>query len=151
MWFSVLVNGAVAGFFKRRRGLRQSDPLSPYLVIILAKALGRNLTKAIEDGKIEGFKLASSIESLSHLYFVDDTLIVTKASLPQDLSLKEILLTYEKEAGQKINFAKSKILFLDTPDLRSRHIARASGFSISSLLDSYMGLPLFKKRMKEDM
>eukprot|EP01018_Ginkgo_biloba_P033237 Gb_27956 [translate_table: standard] len=139
-WFSILLNGAATSFLKSNRGLRQGDPLSQYLFIILAKALGRNLTKAVEDGKVEGFKPTSSIEPLSHLQFANDTLIVTKASLPKENFLEGILLTYEEEAGQKINIAKSKVFFLNTPELRSRCIARALGYSIGSLPNSYLAL-----------
>ena len=66
-WFSVLVNGVVASFFKSKTGLRQGDPLSPYLFVILAEALGRSLSKAIRERKIEGFKDASSLEPMTHL------------------------------------------------------------------------------------
>lgn len=75
-----------------------------YLFIILVEALGRNLSKAVLEGRIEGFRPASSLDPLSHLQFANDSLIITKASVPQAKTLKHILMNFEKEAGQKINF-----------------------------------------------
>lgn len=48
--FSILVNGTSYGFFKSSRGLRQGDPLSPFLFIIVVEALGNLLARGVENG-----------------------------------------------------------------------------------------------------
>lgn len=53
--FSVLINGSPKGFFKGNRGLRQGDPLSLYLFIMVADLLGRLSVKADAVGLFEGF------------------------------------------------------------------------------------------------
>ncbi|XP_057473970.1 secreted RxLR effector protein 78-like [Actinidia eriantha] len=77
MKFSMLVNGSAQGFFGGSRGLRQGDPLSPYLFIIVMDVLSRFISRAVFVGRLCGFKVGrgSQAEIVSHLLFVDDTLI----------------------------------------------------------------------------
>ena len=54
--FSILLNGSPVGFFQSSRGLRQGDPLFPFLFIILAmEALSSILKRALQGGFLEGF------------------------------------------------------------------------------------------------
>jgi hypothetical protein len=82
--FSVLVNGTPCGFFPSSRGLRQGDPLSPFLFIIVMEALSRLLARARDGGFILGFDVGRINHiSISHLLFADDTLILCGAALEQ--------------------------------------------------------------------
>ena len=76
--FSILINGSPCGFFESSRGLRQGDPLSPLLFVLVMEALGRMLDKAVYEGRILGFHVGD-LEGrslvVSHLVFADDTLI----------------------------------------------------------------------------
>lgn len=69
--FSILINGSPKGFFTAKRGLRQGDPLSPFLFVIVVKALSRMVTVAADKGLIEGFKVADSSLLISHLLYAD--------------------------------------------------------------------------------
>lgn len=53
-WFLVIVNGTPKGFFETSRGLRQGDPLSPFLFIIMAEELGKGILESKRLGKIVG-------------------------------------------------------------------------------------------------
>ena len=55
--FAGLVNGNAKGWVKASRGLRQDDPLSPFLFIIVADVLSRMLLKAEERNVLEGFRV----------------------------------------------------------------------------------------------
>ncbi|XP_010660090.1 uncharacterized protein LOC104881451 [Vitis vinifera] len=59
--FSVLVNGTPTDFFRSSKGLRQRDPLSPYLLVIAMKALSSLLVRTREGGFLSGFKIKSPI------------------------------------------------------------------------------------------
>ena len=72
---SILVNGVPCKPFKMKRGLRQGDPLSPYLFVMMAEVLNKLLSKAAEIGFFDGIKVGSREVTLTHLQFADDTLI----------------------------------------------------------------------------
>lgn len=84
--FSILVNGTPAGFFSSSRGLRQGDPLSPLLFVVVMEALSQMLTAALDQGNLTGFSVGSrDSEALvvNHLLFADDTLIFCGAQEEQ--------------------------------------------------------------------
>ena len=80
--FSVLVNGSLEGFFGCSRGLRQGNPLSPLLFLLIMKVLSRLLKKTEECNLILGFHVGSMNSvgvCISHLLFVDDTILFCDA------------------------------------------------------------------------
>ncbi|CAJ2628079.1 unnamed protein product [Trifolium pratense] len=107
--YSVLVNNNVAGPITPSRGLRQGDPLSPYLFIICAKGLSALIRKAEARGDIHGIKICRNAPIISHLLFADDCFLFFRASSNEAEAMKNILETYEAASGQAINFQKSEI------------------------------------------
>ena len=84
--FSILINGNLAGFFNSFRGLRQGDPLSPYLFVLGMEALSLLIDKVMVGGYLSGYKFKGRDgreRLVSHLLFVDDTLIFCKDSKDQ--------------------------------------------------------------------
>ena len=80
--FSIMVNGSPFGFFGSSRGIRQGDPLSPLLFLLIMEVLSRMLRRTEEVGLIRGFKAGNSVENdlfVSHLLFVDDTIVFCDA------------------------------------------------------------------------
>ncbi|KAL5557179.1 hypothetical protein UlMin_039415 [Ulmus minor] len=74
--FSIMINGKPRGRFGASRGLRQGDPLSPFLFILVADILGRMMDKAVSIGEVKGFKVGREEVVVSHLQFADDTLFL---------------------------------------------------------------------------
>ena len=61
--YSVLINGSPWGNLTAEKGLRQGDPLFPYLFIMIAEGLGRSFHKLVHTGCIKGVKLATNAET----------------------------------------------------------------------------------------
>ena len=152
--FSVLINGSHAGFFPSSRGLRQGDPLSPYLFVIGMEALSCMINQAVDGNYLSGSSVAigrGEDLSISHLLYADDTFIFCKADLHQLKFISWILMWFEAMAGLKINLAKSKIIPVG-PVSNLAEMASELGCKIGSLPTSYLGTRLlgYGIRSKKD-
>ena len=84
--FSILINGSPAGFFPSSRGLRQGDPLSPYLFVIGMEALSCLINRAVEGNYLSGSRIAYRRGEelvISHFLYADDTLLFCEAEKDQ--------------------------------------------------------------------
>lgn len=100
--FSILVNRSLVGFFSPQKGLRQGDPISPFLL-----KTGR---RAKELEWIQSFQVGrnpTSSVNVSHLLYADDTLIFCGAERSQVTQLDLTLLLFEALSGLHINMLKS--------------------------------------------
>ena len=79
--YSILVNEEPKGDIRPSKGIRQEDPLSPYLFLILSEGLNRQIQKATKDDLIRGFSLCKSGPKITHLFFADDTLLFCRAEI----------------------------------------------------------------------
>lgn len=109
--YSFLVNGAPRGRIIPQRGIRQGDPLSPYIFILCSELLSGLCRKAQSTGALLGIRVANGSPRVNHLLFADDTMFFCKASVKSCAALKSILQKYESASGQRINVQKSSISF----------------------------------------
>jgi hypothetical protein len=92
--FSLLVNGAPTKPFYPSRGLRQGDPLSPFLFIIMMEGLRRTIKDAIEEGTIKGLRLYEECPTTTHQQFVDDTMLHGIPTVKEATTYKKILVDF---------------------------------------------------------
>ena len=92
--FAILANGSAKGWIKASRGLRQGDPLSPFLFTLVVDVLSRMIFRAEERGLAEGFLVGRYRTKVSILQFADDTIFFSKASLELLQNLKIILFVF---------------------------------------------------------
>ncbi|KAJ8755052.1 hypothetical protein K2173_016557 [Erythroxylum novogranatense] len=124
------------------RGLRQGDPLSPYLFIICVEGLSASIHKLQEQGYIHGAVVARGAPPVSHLFFVDDTIFFTRATEEEARHLKNILQVYEHASGQKVNFLKSGISFTpNTPPHMKNVICQTLEVAETAGPTNYLGMP----------
>ena len=142
--FSVLINGSPSGFFRSSRGLRQGDPLSPYLFVIGMEALSCLLKRAVEGNFIAGCRFGGRDGGeivISHILYADDTIIFCDANAEQLMYLRWTLMWFEAFSGLKINLHKSEIIPLRRVD-NVEELAAELGCGVGSLPTKYLGLPL---------
>jgi len=72
--YSFLLNGAAQGSVTPKRGIRQGDPLSPYLFILCSEVLTGLCRKAQQSGRLHGLRVAKGRLRVNHLLFADDTM-----------------------------------------------------------------------------
>lgn len=148
--FSVLINGEHSNLFGASRGLRQGDPLSPYLFLLLVEGLGRLIKRNVEGGFIQGWQWGGGIPVQSHLQFVDDTTLMGLATIREASNMRRALDVYLATSGQLINEGKSSIFFFNTPLSIQRRIAHILRFQIGSLPLLYLGIPISTGRQSRD-
>ncbi|XP_058734104.1 uncharacterized protein LOC131605811 [Vicia villosa] len=106
---SVLVNGSPTKDFMAEKGLKQGDPLSPFLFTIVTEGLARMVAMAKDRGVFSGFRVSQNL-SFELMQFADDTVIIGEGSWSNLWSIKAILRGFELASGLPINLAKSSIL-----------------------------------------
>ena len=100
---SLLFNGSKLQPFCPSRGIRQGDPISPYLFLLCMEFLGAQITKMCEDNKWDMVKASRSGPSFSHVFFADDIMIFAKANTKNCNAIMEVLNNFCNLAGQKVN------------------------------------------------
>jgi hypothetical protein len=148
--FSVRLNGGVSNSFSPSRGLRQGDPLSPYMFLFCVEGFSTLLKKAQDDNMLKGVNFGSDGPHVTHLLFADDSIVFLEASVESMQALKEVLTAYEVASGQKVNLQKSSVFFGDGCSQESKVELKASlGMTEEALSKRYLGLPTVVGRSKE--
>ncbi|GJU87854.1 RNA-directed DNA polymerase, eukaryota, partial [Tanacetum coccineum] len=106
---SVLLNGSPTSEFQFHCGLKQGDPLAPYLFILIMESLHLSLSRAIEAGIFKGIKIGSSL-NISHLFYADDAVFIGEWSIANLSGITHILHCFSLLSGLSINLKKSHIL-----------------------------------------
>ena len=109
--YSFKINGKPRESVIPSRGIRQGDPLSPYLFLLCADGLSTLIKKAVDYGQMGGLVVCRNGPKLSHLFFADDSLIFCRASLEECNALQRVLLFYKSASGQQLNHAKTSLFF----------------------------------------
>lgn len=149
--YSFIINDASRGLVLPGRGIRQGDPLSPYIFILCSELLSSLCNLRQRNGKFKGIKIAAEAPCINHLLFADDTMFFCKANAQNAQTLKQILATYEAISGQLINTQKSAISF-------SKHTGQDIKSTIKQILNienvggfgKYLGLPEQLGRRKKE-
>jgi hypothetical protein len=137
--YSILINGAPVGNFKPSRGIRQGDPLSPYLFLLCAQVLSIHLHRAQESGLLRGVPTSPKGMRINHLFFADDSLLFCKATIHEWRVLNKVLELYEQASGNK---DKTSVFFSrNTTQEVKDLIISVVGVPASQRYDTYLGLP----------
>ncbi|GJQ98238.1 putative RNA-directed DNA polymerase, eukaryota, reverse transcriptase zinc-binding domain protein [Tanacetum coccineum] len=139
---SILINGSPTSEFNVRRGLRQGDPLSYFLFIIIMEGLHVALTDSVRSGLIRGINFGSLDLNLSHLFFADDVIITTDWNVHDLDNVIHIFQVFFLASGLKINIHKSSIYGIGVASDDIQIMAANTGCSADTLPLTYLGLPI---------
>ena len=148
--YSVLVNGEPCDMIHPTRGIRQEDPLSPFLFLLCTKGLYGMITNAERNGDIHGFSLCRRGPKLTHLLFTDDSLLFCRATIEECGKVLEILEEYERASRQRVNRSKTALFFSKFTNADTKHsIKLALGVPEIMQYERYLGLPSFVGKGKK--
>jgi hypothetical protein len=116
----IIVNGTLVRRIVPSRGIRQGDPLSPYLFILCAEALSSLLQHTNTIRKLTCVPTSKRGSRINHIFSADDSLLFCKANSLHWCRLTRLLNIYEKAFGQKLNQEKSSILFSQNTSQKAR-------------------------------
>lgn len=140
--YKVVHNKKEMGPIFPSRGIRQGDPLSPYLFILCAEGLSALLRRYEIQKRIHGIKICRNAPVVTHMLFADDSYIYCKANADEAANVMNLLNVFENATGQKVNFTKSDIFFSsNTTSLDRNEVGEVTHMKEAGERSTYLGLP----------
>lgn len=140
---AILLNGVPGNWINCKRGLRQGDPLSPYLFLLVAETLQAMIRRRASDIRHPLVPDAGCVT----LQYADDTLIVLRGSLSDVQCLKEVLGLFSEATGLLINYHKSSLVPLHLDQELIDQCVNVLGCRLESFPQNYLGLPLSASKL----
>jgi len=140
---SILVNGSPTDEFSLGRGLRQGDPLSPFLFLLAAEGLNVMMKSMVESSLFRGYSVGMANPLVvSHLQFADDTLLLGEKSWANIRALRAVLILFEAVSGLKVNFHKSLLVGANISVSWLTEAASLLNCKMGKVPFLYLGLPI---------
>ena len=140
---SILVSGEALEPIYPSRGIRQGDPLSPYLFILCMDYLGQLILEKCESKLWQPVTASQSGPAFSHLFFVDDLMLFGKADGLNCSTIRDVLDDFCMMSGQSVSITKSKAFFSPNVNRDTREsLCNILGFASTPSLGKYLGLPI---------
>ena len=148
--YSIMVNGEPMGMIHPKRGIRQGDPLSPFLFLLCTEGLHALIKHSTRNGDIKGFSLCKRGPKLTHLFFANDSLLFCRSISKDCNNVLNLLGEYEFWLGKKINKDKTAIFFSkSTMDEAKSSIKNLFQVQEVKSYEKYLGLPSLVGRGKK--
>uniref|UniRef100_A0A803PQY7 Reverse transcriptase domain-containing protein n=1 Tax=Cannabis sativa TaxID=3483 RepID=A0A803PQY7_CANSA len=142
--YSVLLNGAPLTPFNPKRGLRQGDPLSPFLFILCSEVLSKLILRTENNGDLNGAKVSRNATPITHLFYADDAIFFCKANGSNANALLQCISQYEDWSGQRVNKQKSGVVFSPNTSQRCKdELKNKIGMNCLRRDEKYLGNPFF--------
>nr|GEU42158.1 RNA-directed DNA polymerase, eukaryota [Tanacetum cinerariifolium] len=136
---SVLVNGSPSSKFCFHKGLKQGDPLSPFLFILIMESLHVSFGKIMDVGLFKGIVINNSL-TISHLFYVDDVVFIGEWDASNINTIDNVLKCFNMASGLRINIHKSKLMGIGVHSDEVYNSARIVGCSTFSTAFNYLGV-----------
>ncbi|MCH79618.1 RNA-directed DNA polymerase (Reverse transcriptase), partial [Trifolium medium] len=140
---SVLVNGSPTDEFSLERGLRQGDPLSPFLFLLAAEGLNVMMRGLVQSKLFTRYSIGTTSPiDVSHLQFADDTLLLGVKCWANVRALRGVLVLFEAVSGLRVNFHNSMLVEVNAAESWLSEAAVVLGCSVDKVPFLYLGLPI---------
>ncbi|GJS96857.1 RNA-directed DNA polymerase, eukaryota [Tanacetum coccineum] len=135
---SVLVNGSPTQEFQFYKGLKQGDPLSPFLFILVMESLHISFQRVVDAGLFKGIKMDSSLQ-ISHLFYADDAIFMGQWNQSNIDTITRVLDVFYRASGLRINMYKSKLMGISVDDSMVEQAAAKIGCVVLKTPFKYLG------------
>ncbi|GKD40295.1 RNA-directed DNA polymerase, eukaryota [Tanacetum coccineum] len=136
---SILVNGSPTSEFSFHCGLKQGDPLAPFLFILIMESLHFSFSRAVNDGLFKGLQLQGSV-NISHLFYADDAMFIGEWSDSNLRGITSILKCFSLASGLNINIQKSQVMGVGVSSSIVEQAAGLIGCSVMNNSFRYLGV-----------
>jgi hypothetical protein len=144
---NVKINNTTGSYFKSGQGVRQGDPLSPFLFNIVADTLAKMINMAQQNNLNQGLVPKYVDNGVAVLQFANDTILCLQDDRNQAANLKLLLYLYEDMSGLKIDFSKSEIVMVSQDDAKSIEFSNLFNCAIGKWPMKYVGVPVAGSRL----
>lgn len=139
--YQILISGKPSSVLRPACGLRQGDPLSPYLFVLCMEVFSLMLKQAEGNGLFQGLRISRRAPSISHLFFADDALLFFRVNPSACSHLLDVIDRFCTASGQMVNVQKSFVKFSsNTPEDYREFLSFALHMHAKNSLGSYLGL-----------
>ncbi|GKF01321.1 RNA-directed DNA polymerase, eukaryota, reverse transcriptase zinc-binding domain protein, partial [Tanacetum coccineum] len=145
--FSININGDLQGFFKGKKGLRQGDPLSPYLFTLIMEVLNLLIKRHISLSTNFKYHWQCKELKITHICFADDLLLFCHGDSKSVSILKSALNDFRAVFGLLPSMPKSTMFFGNVKDADKSRILKVMRLTVGTPPVRYMGVPLISNRL----
>lgn len=142
---SILINGSPSSPFKLHRGLRQGDPLSPFLFDLVVEVLNLVICKATSKELWTGINIGDNGDNgvcITHLQYADDTIVFCPQNMDYLRNIKKVLILFHLASGLQVNFHKSSLFGINIEESWLKSAAQSLHCKIGKFPFLYLGLPI---------
>lgn len=144
------MNRKLSDSIKPECGVRQGDPLSPYLFVIAMEKLSQIIGVAVETKEWKEIKVCQGGPSISHSFFAEDLILFGKATTQQAAIMKKCMDIFCPISGQKVNFGKSCVFVSpNIPRSEARRLAAVCDSLLTENIGRYLGVPIVHERVSK--
>lgn len=144
--FQVLINGEPHRPFRASNGVRQGDPLAPYLFLFAMQGFSVIINSYVDKKLISPIKASNSF-SVSHVCFADDLMLFSEADVSNAQAVKDLLKEFSLVSGLHASLGKSQIILSKRDDRKA--ILQILNVPIAQLPLTYLGVPIFMGKLRK--
>lgn len=148
---SIIWNNKCLDEFQPSRGIRQGDPLAPYLFLLCMDVLSQKIKDAVGDKRWVPVSASRGGPKFSHAFFADDLLLFGEATETQAIVMDEVISDFCHISGQKVSLAKSVFyVSKNTPAAVAHNIHQRMKMRRTEDIGKYLGVPMLHRRVTPD-